>query len=147
KVEIPYENGIDFYRPTPEYPESGQKSDYRWIRKDGRKLLSYSPEGRTPVRLEIGQVCNDEGYYGENLGHSRYVHTMSTALDAVRLHQNQQFRYLVLNINCNISSGQRDGQFGTSAFWYCGGVLCKETTIRFMATQRIGSRVMFVAAS
>jgi hypothetical protein len=151
-VLIPYIPHMDIYQPERDYAyDPFHDNLYRWVRRDGRRLLTFNPPG-VPARPlpAVGDSCDLTGPYGDSsTGKSGVVRTRTLLSSEVRHHGRQQFEHWTIDYRCSWGRvGQhkfyyRDGASGTDGFWKCGGVLCPEETIRVQAARMIGSDILF----
>lgn len=131
-VEVPADPGLDFYQPRPAYPEEGDRSRYRWIRQDGRKLVTFNSPGTAPVALpRPGDLCPDtgpsEGSISADFGH---VTSAPRPEPSAVPHGSQQFQHWTMSVECRMGSGGRPAR-----------------TLQFLAARRVGSPIVFTAST
>jgi hypothetical protein len=150
-VLIPYIPYMDIYQPRN---DGNNDNLYRWVRRDGRRLLTFNPPSVPPRGVPaVGDYCDLEGPYGDlSTRKSGVVRTRTLLSSKVRQHGRQQFEHWTIDYRCSWDRVRdefyyRDGASGTDGFWKCGGVLCPEETIRVQAARMIGSDIFFVSWS
>ncbi|MGH4022964.1 MAG: hypothetical protein ACRDRV_00075 [Pseudonocardiaceae bacterium] len=153
-VLLPYVPGLDIYQraDTGLSDEGASATPYRWVRRDGRTLLSFNPPGSSTQTLPaVGDVCGESDWYGRDYADLSYgyIRTQSVVASEIRDHGGQQFEHWTIDYQCNMEADgkTRDGDFGTASYWECGGVTCPEETHRIQAARKVGSDVLFVSLS
>lgn len=140
---FPDARAMDIYQPTlPELPEGRSSpyrpsSPYRWVRRDGRKLLEFNPDGVAARPLpRIGDVCSDAGPPHDggppwNDIDGRYGKIVSQEIVSrtERNHYGQRFEHLTIEYTCRLYHNEGD------------------TTYRLWAAWGTGSKTIFVAFS
>ena len=153
-VLLPHVPGLDIYQraDTGLSGEGISATPYRWVRRDGRTILSFNPPGSPAQSLPaVWDVCGESDRYGRDdadLSYG-YISTQSVVASEIRDHGGQQFEHWTIDYQCSMQAEgvTRDGEFGTASFWECGGVRCPEETHRIQAARMTGSDILFVSLS
>jgi len=118
---FPNANGLDVYQPQ-DSQWLDEPSPYRWIRRDGRKVLEFNPDGVPALPVPAtGNPCHS-GVYTGNIVSQNLVGSL------VRDHDGQPFMHLVVDYTCQL--------------YYR-----PEQTYRFQATWHINGTTMFSFSS
>ncbi|MEJ2863219.1 hypothetical protein [Actinomycetospora flava] len=129
QLDVPFEPGMEYYRPRPDSTNAGSSSSF-WLRRDGRKLLSVNVPGSAPdVLPEMYDLCGGSA----NGDDDRRGYTKSKVVSPPLVEQvaGQPVERTTVDYVCSIGVGvARDGERGTPGYFYCRGLPCAESALR-----------------
>ena len=119
---FPGASGLDVYQPRELYGSTGDSSPYRWIRRDGRRVLQFNPDGVPAKPLPTaGDGCHSGP--DEQEDDTKYGRISSTRAERslIREHHGQPFAHLVMEIRCQFSN-EWEQSYHFQAAWPVGGI-------------------------
>jgi hypothetical protein len=92
-VRIPFTDGLKVYRPFG--TGNGYQNEFRQIRYDGRRLISFNPPGveAEPISLTNGDPCEFDGYSGQ-------ATKVSAAVSQIVRHANGEYVHRTIDYTC-----------------------------------------------